>query len=53
MRFYQPGVFDTAVHRLLPGINRSAMASKDEFVKLPAHELHQLMTERVTRRSVG
>lgn len=37
----------------LPGINRSAMASKEEFSKLPAHELHQLMTERVTQAVRG
>ncbi len=37
----------------LPGINRSAMASKEEFSKLPAHELHQLMTERVTQAVHG
>lgn len=52
--FTTPGVFDYGCSiACLPGINRSAMASKEEFAKLPAHELHQLMTERVTHAVRG
>ncbi len=52
--FTSPGVFDYGCSiACLPGINRSAMASKEEFAKLPAHELHQLMTERVTQAVRG
>ncbi len=52
--FTTPGVFEYGCSiACLPGINRSAMASKDEFAKLPAHELHQLMTERVTQAVRG
>ena len=52
--FTTPGVFEFGCSvACLPGINRSTMASKDEFSKLPAHELHQLMTERVTQAARG
>lgn len=52
--FTSPGVFDYGCSiACLPGINRSTMASKEEFSKLPAHELHQLMTERVTQAVRG
>ncbi len=52
--FTAPGVFECGCSvACLPGINRSAMASKEEFSKLPAHELHQLMTERVTQAVRG
>lgn len=37
----------------LPGINRSNMASKEEFSKLAAHELNQLITDRVTQAVMG
>lgn len=36
-----------------PGINRSTIASKEEFAKLPAHELHYLITDRVTQTVMG
>ena len=52
--FTTPGVFEYGCSiACLPGINRSTMASKEEFSKLPAHELHQLMTERVTQAVRG
>ena len=52
--FIDPGVFEFGCSiACLPGISRSAMASKDEFAKLSAHELHQLMTERVTQAVHG
>jgi exonuclease SbcD len=54
-----PGVHEVLIEdnslsiACLPGINRSTIASKEEFSKLPAHELHQLMTERVTQAVRG
>jgi exonuclease SbcC/exonuclease SbcD len=32
----------------LPGMNRSSFATEPEFVGLPPHEFHHLMTERIT-----
>lgn len=40
---------DSASIACLPGINRSIMASKEEFSKLPTHELNQLITERINQ----
>jgi exonuclease SbcC/exonuclease SbcD len=37
----------------LPGINRSTIASREEYSKIPAHELHQLITDRVTELTLG
>ncbi len=52
--FTSPGVFEFGCSiACLPGFNRSTMASKEEFSKLTAHELHQLMTERVTQAVRG
>jgi exonuclease SbcD len=52
--FTAPGVFEFGYSiACLPGINRSTIASKEEFAKLPAHELHQLMTNRVTQAVHG
>ena len=44
---------DTLSVACLPGINRSTMASKEEFSKLAAHELNQLITDRVTQAVMG
>ena len=32
----------------LPGLNRSTIASKEEYSKLAPHEIHQLMTQKIT-----
>ena len=37
----------------LPGINRSTIASKEEFSRLSAHELHQLITDRLANLTLG
>ena len=37
----------------LPGLNRSQMASKEEYSKLAPHELHQLMTQKITNLVMG
>lgn len=52
--FTTPGVFEYGCSiACLPGINRSTMASKEEFAKLPAHELHYLISDRVTQAVMG
>lgn len=48
--FTTPGVFDYGCSiACLPGVNRSTIASKEEYARMPAHELHQLMTDRITQ----
>ncbi len=37
----------------LPGLNRSTIASKEEYSKLAPHEIHQLMTEKITQLVMG
>lgn len=37
----------------LPGINRSTIASKEEYSKLAPHEIHQLMTGKITQLVMG
>lgn len=32
----------------IPGMNRSDLVAQDEYRTLPAHEIHQVMTERLT-----
>jgi exonuclease SbcD len=49
--FYWDGLIVSVA--CLPGINRSTIASKEEFSKLAAHELHQLITDRVTELTLG
>ncbi len=52
--FTTPGVFEYGCSiACLPGINRSTMASKEEFSKLAAHELNHLITDRVTQAVMG
>ncbi|QGQ95836.1 exonuclease subunit SbcD [Paenibacillus psychroresistens] len=34
----------------LPGMNRSNIAANDEIRGLPAHEIHQIMTDRITEQ---
>ena len=46
-------VLDCLSIACLPGINRSTIASKDEYSKLPAHELHQLITNRITELTLS
>lgn len=44
-----PGVYIAC----LPGLNRSTIASKEEYSKLAPHEIHQLMTEKITQLVMG
>lgn len=37
----------------LPGLNRSTIASKEEYSKLAPHEIHQLMTDKITQLVMG
>jgi exonuclease SbcD len=37
----------------LPGLNRSTIASKEEYSKLAPHEIHQLMTGKITQLVMG
>lgn len=38
---------------VLPGLNRSQIASKEEYSRLAPHELHQLMTQKITQIAQG
>lgn len=44
-----PGVYIAC----LPGLNRSQIASKEEYSKLAPHEIHQLMTDKITQLVMG
>ena len=52
--YTEPGIWNNAISiACLPGINRSTMASKEEFSKMPAHQLNQLITERINQAVIG
>ena len=57
--YTSPGVHEVLIEKnslsiaCLPGINRSTIASKEEFSKLPAHELNQLITDRIAELTLG
>jgi len=46
--------FENAVSiACLPGLSRSQIASKEEYSKLAPHEIHQLMTSKITQLVMG